>query len=49
MPAKLDRCVRNVKKQLTEEYRDKYNKEPSEKKKKEIEDSAWAICTDSVG
>jgi hypothetical protein len=41
---KLDRCVAKVKKQLTEKYRKKTGKEPSEKKRKEIESSAFAIC-----
>lgn len=45
MPAKLDRCVRQVIKKKTDEYREKYARSPGEAQQKKIKNSAWAICT----
>lgn len=49
MPEKKDRCVRNVKKRMTEKYIEKTGHAPSKEKAKEIENSAWAICTKQLG
>ena len=45
MPAKLDRCVTKVKKSLTDKYVTANGKRPDEKKKAQIKQSAFAICT----
>lgn len=49
MPAKLDRCVSKVKKQLTEKYKDSHDgSEPSLAEKKKIATSSWAICNEAL-
>jgi len=52
MPAKLDRCVKNVKAQGLAKYAKSKGIKVSEipdKAKKRIESSAWAICRKSTG
>ncbi len=49
MPAKKDRCVKDVVKEKVDRYKKKHNKEPSEKLKKKYEESAYAICTNVLG
>lgn len=44
MPAKTERCVTGLYNNLIQEFRKKYNKEPSTDRKKEFESKAWAIC-----
>lgn len=45
MPAKLDRCVVQVKKSFIDKYVKKNGKQPSAKKKKEFTSRAFAVCT----
>ena len=49
MPEKLDRCVKKVKKKLKDEYVEENGKQPSAEELEEMEDSAWAICQNSLG
>lgn len=48
MPAKLDRCVTQVKKRFVDKYVKDNGKQPSAKKKKEFESSAWGICRNQL-
>lgn len=49
MPAKLDRCVRQVRAQLTSKWKKRNKgKTPSEKVQKKITSSAWAICRETL-
>jgi predicted metal-dependent hydrolase len=43
-PAKLDKCVEKVTKQLVDKFKDKNNKSPSKTQLKKLKSSAWAIC-----
>lgn len=47
-PAKLDRCVKQVYKQLLDKFKQKTHKEPSQKQKDSLLSSAWAICTSKL-
>jgi len=47
-PAKLDRCVKQVKKSLVEKFKKKNKRSPSKEEMKDITSSAWAICTDRL-
>lgn len=48
-PAKLDRCVKQVYKQLLNRFRKRNDKEPSEKQKDKMRSSAWGICRKQLG
>jgi hypothetical protein len=48
-PAKLDRCVKRVYKQLLKRYRKKTGNAPGEKQKDKLRSSAWAICRKQLG
>jgi hypothetical protein len=48
-PPKLDRCVNRVKKELVAEFHEKNGKEPSAKKRRELESKAFAICRAQLG
>jgi hypothetical protein len=48
-PAKLDRCVRRVYRDLLRRYVKRTGKQPSEKQKDKLRSSAWAICRSSLG
>jgi len=43
-PAKVDRCVKDVKKRLVSKFKEEHKKSPSKKQLKQLESSAWAIC-----
>lgn len=43
-PAKLDRCVKNVKKQRVKKFREEKGRSPNKKEMEEITSSAFAIC-----
>lgn len=43
-PAKLDRCVKNVKKQRVEKFKEEKGRSPNKKEMEEITSSAFAIC-----
>jgi hypothetical protein len=47
-PAKLDRCVVDVKSKEIERYKKRYGKDPDKKAMKKIERKAWAICQSSI-
>jgi hypothetical protein len=48
-PAKLDRCVRKVYRDLVRRYTKRTGKQPSEKQKDKLRSSAWAICRKQLG
>jgi hypothetical protein len=47
--AKFERCVRDVTKRRVEQFRKRRGRAPNTKERKELESSAFAICTESVG
>lgn len=47
-PAKLDRCVKQVYKQLLKRYRKRTGKTPSEKQRDKLRSSAWSICNSKI-
>ena len=48
MPSKLDRCVRQVYDKLVQDFKGKYQREPDETERADLESRAWAICRKSL-
>jgi len=44
MPAKVDRCVKDVYPDLIKRFKEKKKRAPSEEEKKVLKQSAWSIC-----